>query len=70
MCECPRIWVESNDLDRGIKLLQQRSKRARYTTDIEYIVSDPVVVQITGFGPSSTDYVDPAQDPRRPNKHN
>jgi len=24
-----------------------------------------VVVQITGFGPSSTDYVDPTQDPRR-----
>jgi pimeloyl-ACP methyl ester carboxylesterase/uncharacterized RmlC-like cupin family protein len=29
---------------------------------------DPVVVQITGFGPSSTEYVDPAQDPRRPHK--
>jgi len=27
-----------------------------------------VVVQITGFGPSSTDYVDPAQDPRRPRR--
>lgn len=27
-----------------------------------------VVVQITGFGPSSTDYVDPAQDPRTPAK--
>jgi pimeloyl-ACP methyl ester carboxylesterase/uncharacterized RmlC-like cupin family protein len=26
---------------------------------------EPVVVQITGFGPSSTEYVDPAQDPRR-----
>ena len=26
---------------------------------------EAVVVQITGFGPSSTDYVDPAQDPRR-----
>jgi pimeloyl-ACP methyl ester carboxylesterase len=26
---------------------------------------EPVVVQITGFGPSSTDYVDPTQDPRR-----
>ena len=26
---------------------------------------DSVVVQITGFGPSSTDYVDPTQDPRR-----
>src|ERR1700730_16416371 len=25
---------------------------------------DPVVVQITGFGPSSTEYVDKAQDPR------
>lgn len=25
---------------------------------------EPVVVQITGFGPSSTDYVDPASDPR------
>lgn len=25
---------------------------------------DPVVVQITGFGPSSTNYVDPTQDPR------
>jgi pimeloyl-ACP methyl ester carboxylesterase/quercetin dioxygenase-like cupin family protein len=25
---------------------------------------EAVVVQITGFGPSSTDYVDPAQDPR------
>jgi pimeloyl-ACP methyl ester carboxylesterase/quercetin dioxygenase-like cupin family protein len=25
---------------------------------------EPVVVQITGFGPSSTDYVDPGQDPR------
>ena len=26
---------------------------------------EAVVVQITGFGPSSTDYVDPAQDPRK-----
>jgi pimeloyl-ACP methyl ester carboxylesterase/uncharacterized RmlC-like cupin family protein len=25
----------------------------------------PVVVQITGFGPSSTEYVDPTQDPRQ-----
>ena len=25
---------------------------------------EPVAVQITGFGPSSTEYVDPAQDPR------
>jgi pimeloyl-ACP methyl ester carboxylesterase/quercetin dioxygenase-like cupin family protein len=25
---------------------------------------EPVVVQITGFGPSSTEYVNPAQDPR------
>jgi pimeloyl-ACP methyl ester carboxylesterase/quercetin dioxygenase-like cupin family protein len=25
---------------------------------------EPAVVQITGFGPSSTEYVDPAQDPR------
>lgn len=25
---------------------------------------EPVVVQITGYGPSSTEYVDPAQDPR------
>ena len=47
--EVPSYLVESNDLDRGIKLLQQRSKRARSTTDIEYIVSDPVVVQITGL---------------------
>ncbi len=30
---------------------------------------EPVVVQITGFGPSSTEYVDPAQDPR-PRKPN
>ncbi len=29
---------------------------------------EAVVVQITGFGPSSTDYVDPAQDPRRPRR--
>jgi pimeloyl-ACP methyl ester carboxylesterase/uncharacterized RmlC-like cupin family protein len=29
---------------------------------------EAVVVQITGFGPSSTDYVDPAQDPRGPRK--
>ena len=28
--------------------------------------NEPVVVQITGFGPSSTQYVDPAQDPRAP----
>lgn len=28
-------------------------------------VDDAVVVQITGNGPSSTDYVDPAEDPRR-----
>ena len=28
----------------------------------------PVEVQITGFGPSSTEYVDRAQDPRRPLK--
>lgn len=26
---------------------------------------EPVTVQITGFGPSSTDYVDPTKDPRR-----
>ena len=26
---------------------------------------EPVTVQISGFGPSSTDYVDPAQDPRK-----
>ncbi len=26
---------------------------------------EAVVVQITGYGPSSTDYVDPAQDPRK-----
>jgi pimeloyl-ACP methyl ester carboxylesterase/quercetin dioxygenase-like cupin family protein len=26
---------------------------------------EPAVVQITGFGPSSTDYVDPANDPKR-----
>ena len=25
---------------------------------------EPVEVQITGFGPSSTEYVDPSQDPR------
>jgi pimeloyl-ACP methyl ester carboxylesterase/uncharacterized RmlC-like cupin family protein len=25
---------------------------------------EPVIVQITGFGPSSTEYVDPTQDPR------
>jgi pimeloyl-ACP methyl ester carboxylesterase/quercetin dioxygenase-like cupin family protein len=30
---------------------------------------EPAVVQITGFGPSSTEYVDPAQDPR-PRKSN
>ena len=27
---------------------------------------EAVVVQITGFGPSATDYVDPTQDPRNP----
>jgi len=27
---------------------------------------EPVIVQITGFGPSSTEYVDKSQDPRRP----
>jgi pimeloyl-ACP methyl ester carboxylesterase len=32
--------------------------------------NEPVVVQITGFGPSSTDYVDATQDPRKPNKSN
>jgi hypothetical protein len=31
---------------------------------------EPVVVQITGFGPSSTEYVDPAQDPRKAGKSN
>ncbi len=31
---------------------------------------EPVVVQITGFGPSSTEYVDAAQDPRKPGKSN
>jgi pimeloyl-ACP methyl ester carboxylesterase len=30
---------------------------------------DAVEVQITGFGPSSTDYVDPKQDPRLSNKN-
>jgi pimeloyl-ACP methyl ester carboxylesterase len=30
---------------------------------------ESVVVQITGFGPSSTVYVDPSKDPRRPDKH-
>jgi pimeloyl-ACP methyl ester carboxylesterase/uncharacterized RmlC-like cupin family protein len=29
---------------------------------------EAVVVQITGFGPSSTDYVDPSQDPRKAHK--
>ena len=29
---------------------------------------EPVVVQITGFGPSSTEYVDAIQDPRKPGK--
>src|SRR5216684_7601295 len=29
-----------------------------------------VVVQITGFGPSSTEYVDATQDPRKPAKSN
>jgi len=31
---------------------------------------EPVVVQITGFGPSSTEYVDATQDPRKPGKPN
>ncbi len=31
---------------------------------------EPVVVQITGFGPSSTEYVDATQDPRRQAKSN
>src|SRR6266568_2039703 len=31
---------------------------------------EAVVVQITGFGPSSTQYVDATQDPRRPGKSN
>ena len=31
---------------------------------------EPVVVQITGFGPSSTEYVDPTQDPRKRGKAN
>jgi hypothetical protein len=31
---------------------------------------EPVVVQITGFGPSSTEYMDPNQDPRKPGKSN
>ena len=30
--------------------------------------SEPVVVQITGFGPSSTEYVDATQDPRKQGK--
>jgi uncharacterized RmlC-like cupin family protein len=29
---------------------------------------EPVVVQITGFGPSSTEYVDTTQDPRKQDK--
>src|SRR5580692_3261820 len=32
--------------------------------------AEPVVVQITGFGPSSTEYVDATQDPRKPGKSN
>ncbi len=31
---------------------------------------EPVVVQITGFGPSSTEYVDPSKDPRKSAKSN
>ena len=31
---------------------------------------EPVVVQITGFGPSSTEYVYASQDPRKPGKSN
>ena len=27
---------------------------------------EPVILQITGFGPSATEYVDPSSDPRRP----
>jgi pimeloyl-ACP methyl ester carboxylesterase len=32
--------------------------------------NEAVVVQITGFGPSSTEYVDATQDPRKPGKPN
>jgi pimeloyl-ACP methyl ester carboxylesterase/uncharacterized RmlC-like cupin family protein len=31
---------------------------------------EPVVVQITGFGPSSTEYAEPSQDPRKSGKSN
>jgi len=30
---------------------------------------EPVVVQITGFGPSATQYVDPKSDPRQTGPH-
>ena len=32
--------------------------------------NEPVVVQITGFGPSSTEYVDATQNPRKQGKQN
>ena len=32
--------------------------------------NEAVVVQITGFGPSSTEYVDATQDPRKLGKSN
>jgi hypothetical protein len=37
----------------GVHICQMRSSR-----------DEPVEVQITGYGPSSTEYVDPALDPR------
>jgi hypothetical protein len=32
--------------------------------------NEPVVVEITGFGPSSTEHVDATQDPRKQGKQN
>jgi hypothetical protein len=38
---------------------------AGHRTHFAEIREEPVIVQITGVGPSSTSYVNPASDPRR-----
>src|SRR5206468_12459950 len=40
-CHCLRIWIESDDLDRRVTLLEQRRKCPCSTADIKCMVSRP-----------------------------
>ena len=65
-----RIGYGDNFDERGLKAL---SPGSFYTeppgrNHFAETEDEPVVVQITGYGPSSTEYVNPSQDPRGPKR--